>query len=143
MKRTYCRIALGVLSLALMVMPESPKLAAQTWTLSGSMNVPRASHVAVLLEDGQVLVAGGANSTGFPSSAELFDLATGVWNVTGSIVSPGGLAVAVRLQDGRVLFAGDPSSGTWSQTGSMNVARAGFTATPLQIAAEAAQVKGN
>ena len=43
----------------------------------GSMNVPRISHTATLLSNGDVLVAGGDNSTlgGSPlSSAQLFNL---------------------------------------------------------------------
>lgn len=59
-----------------------------TWQTTGSLNTSRASEVA-LLEDGQVLVAGGyhtsnGTSTGL-SSAELYDPSKGSWSLTASM----------------------------------------------------------
>src|SRR4029077_8240155 len=42
-----------------------------TWTLTGSMTTTRTGHTATLLPNGQVLVAGGGDTTIFPS-AELY-----------------------------------------------------------------------
>ena len=49
-----------------------------TWTATGSMNHPREVFTATLLNNGKVLVAGGADtSSSATSSAELYDSATG------------------------------------------------------------------
>ena len=56
-----------------------------TWANTGSLNTARTDHTATLLPNGQVLVAGGEGTTGFLSSAELYNPATGTWTVTGSM----------------------------------------------------------
>ncbi len=126
-----------------------PALAAGTFQKTGSMNVSRVSHTATLLPNGQVLVAGGDNSTlgGSPlASAELYNPATGKWTFTGSMSVPRESHQAVLLQNGQVLVAGgsnasgtlasaelyNPGTGTWAATGSMTTARSGFSMTVLQ-----------
>lgn len=60
----------GFAVLLLGVLTAIPTLAAGsgTWTLTGSLNVSRAAHSATLLQNGQVLVAGGEdyNATSLP-----------------------------------------------------------------------------
>jgi hypothetical protein len=117
----------------------------------------RAHHTATLLRDGRVLVAGGS-SVGFIipegvephllASAELYDPGSGSWTPTGSMIEVRNGHTATLLPDGRVLVAGgysvggvggpvasaelyDPSTGSWTPTGSMMRARAGHTATLL------------
>ena len=72
------------------------------------MIVPRALHTATLLEDGTVLIAGGAN--GRPSqtldSSEIFDPVRGIFLASGAMTSNRQQAIAARLSDGRVLIAG-------------------------------------
>jgi hypothetical protein len=94
------------------------------------------------------------------ASAELYDPVSGTWTATGTMLAKVGPRnsssnqVASLLRDGRVLVAGfvvldcaidgsgpcsfvsdvelyDPGSGTWTATGTMAVAREGFTATLL------------
>ncbi len=119
---------------------------------SSSMSTARAHHTATLLPNGKVLVAGGEDSSGNAlASAELYDPSSDTWAATGSMSTARTLEhTATLLPNGKVLVAGgasisssgfvvilasaelyDPSSGTWTTTGSMNVARFRHTATLL------------
>ncbi|MHB8417482.1 MAG: choice-of-anchor D domain-containing protein [Myxococcales bacterium] len=107
-----------------------------SWTLTkSSLTAPRAAHTATLLTTGDILVAGGQNSTGALTSSELFDPATGGWTATAGPLTyaPGSLPVTGLLPSGQVLVAGgdgngfesastlyDPVSQTWSATGSLH-----------------------
>jgi hypothetical protein len=116
------------------------------------MTVPRYAHVAALLPDGKVLIAGGADfessGTTALSSAELFDPATNAFAATGSMSTARYGATATTLADGRVLIAGgndsptptisyattelyDPHTGTFSPGGTMIRGRSRQTATLL------------
>jgi N-acetylneuraminic acid mutarotase len=100
-----------------------------TWTATGSLNVSRASAATLLLQNGQVLAAGGYNNTGnnnpntYLTSAELYDPSTGQWNSTTSISGNAGLPTTpVLLTNGDMLIANDaqfydPNTVTWDATG--------------------------
>jgi len=107
------------------------------WVRIRPMGQGRDGARAVLLTTGKVLMVGGGE---IPGTAELFDPATETWTPTGSMTVPGwNPSIATLLPDGRVLAAAgccgsngrvnkvaeiyDPATGTWSQTGDMNVAR--------------------
>jgi hypothetical protein len=118
-----------------------------TFIPTGSMATPRAHHIATLLADGRVLIAGGGNSGALGegsalASAELYDPASGVFAPTGSMGVARLDAGAIRLADGRVLVVGgttpsgalytgpissaevyDPTTGTFSPTGSIRGVR--------------------
>ena len=126
---------------------------------TGSMAAVRGFQTATLLADGRVLVAGGR--TAGPggglgddvATAEVYDPATGEFSPTGSMSRPREGHTATLLPDGRVLVAGgdtvqqvapstngdksnsaelyDPTTGTFSPTGSMISGRANHTATLL------------
>jgi len=119
---------------------------ANVWTATGILNNARYQDTATLLQNGDVLVAGGQNG-GTLSSAELYDPTTGAWSTTGNLNTPRYNATATLLQNGDVLVAGgqngsgvlasaelyDPNAGTWSYTtGSLNTARVDNTVTLLQ-----------
>lgn len=116
-----------------------------TFTATGSMTTARWGHTATLLSNGQVLVAGGAQTTGGMSSAEIYDLSTGTFTPTGDMTTGRVTHTATLLNTGQVLISGGgnlegvvssaelyvPSTGTFTPTGSMSTARQGHTATLL------------
>jgi hypothetical protein len=122
------------------------------FTQTGNMAVGRYLHTATLLQNGKVLVVGGAlTSTSNPvASAELYDPVTGSFTMTGAMATAREQHTATLLADGRVLVVGgtaptgtgdlqptataeiyDPSTGSFSVTGSMAEARSLHTATLL------------
>jgi uncharacterized delta-60 repeat protein len=147
----HWQILEGGRHLQLVVEPQGlryPLVVDPSWTTTGSMTAPRASHTATLLPNGQVLVAGGFNggfNSGSLSSTELYNPAAGTWSNTGSMSTNRSEHTATVLPSGKVLVAGgqnsngylssaevyDPSTGTWSSTGSLNTARSRHTATLL------------
>jgi hypothetical protein len=118
------------------------------WVMTGSLNVGRQSHTSTVLQNGQVLIAGGfsnANTT-VEASAELYDAAGAAATLTGSMTTARAGHTAMLLQNGDVLMAGggnvqggslssaeiyDPCRGIFSVTGSLNEARKFYTATLL------------
>ncbi len=124
----------------------SSALLSSQWTATVPMNVARQNHVAALLRNGSVLVAGGHPGNNTPtSSAEVFSPATGAWTVVGSMGTARRLFGACTLPSGKVLVAGgnagagdvvsaelfDPTTNTWSATGSLAAAREDFSMTCL------------
>ena len=122
-----------------------------TWTAAGDMLGGHGGHIATLLPDGTVLVAGGYDGTGnLVTSAELYDPSNGTWTATGNMIEVRADPTITVLRDGTVLVAGgytidssgnfavlasvelyDPSSGTWTATGSMAETHYVGTATLL------------
>ena len=124
---------------------------------TGSMAIGRAQMPATLLNDGRVLVTGGATGLAtVTASAELFDPAgdsgVGSFNSTASMTAARTLHQATLLKDGRVLVTGgndgsgsvgafstaelyEPTgndyTGSFVPTGSMGTARSSHSAAPL------------
>ncbi len=109
-------------------------------------------HTATLLQNGKVLIVGGIllSSSDPAATAEVYDQATGIFAMTGAMATAREQHTATLLADGRVLIAGgttstgtgdlhptataevyDPSTGSFSVTGSMAEARSLHTATLL------------
>ena len=119
---------------------------AGTFSGTGSLNTARLTP-ATLLNNGQVLVAGGSSiGAGAPlDSAEIYDPTAGTFSFTGSLNTARSGHSSTLLQNGKVLIAGgsgvdndplsgefyDPSAGTFSDTGSLNADRSDHTATLL------------
>jgi hypothetical protein len=118
------------------------------WVITGSLNVGRQLHTSTVLQNGQVLIAGGLSNenTTVESTAELYDAAGTAATFTGSMATGRAGHTATLLQNGDVLIAAgedidgnglssaeiyDPSTGTFSATGSLNIARKFHTATLL------------
>ena len=136
---TLFLLALSVFS----IMFTAPAMAQSgTWSITGSPNTARIGHTATLLSAGSVLVVGGEGSSGPLTTAELYNPTTGSFSTTGSTATARYESSAVLLPNGEVLVAGgylgtingteeftataelyNPSTGKWSTTGSMSVAR--------------------
>lgn len=120
------------------------------WTSTGSMSEARESFPAVVLKSGKVLVSGGLGPSSIVlASAELYDPTTGVWTSAGPLSTARFGHTATLLPSGKVLVTGgctasgctsytavselyDPTSNTWSLTGSLATARAFHTSVALK-----------
>ncbi len=133
----------GLVALALAMTATGPALAGG-FSNAGKMNLARYGQAAMLLANGEVLELGGANSLAAEQSADLYNPATGKWTLIQNL-DPAGLFgyEAVLLPNGEVLVVGgsalgsggnytngaalfNPSTGTWTPTGSMSIGRDSF-----------------
>jgi N-acetylneuraminic acid mutarotase len=124
------------------------------WSMAAPMSVARAIHTATLLQDGEVLVTGGAttyhgSSGSVTARAEIFDPRSGRWRQVAPLPKPLYVHSAALMPDGHVLVAGgwwstsnsdpshggvyiyDPDSDTWMATGSLVTPRAQFNLVAL------------
>jgi hypothetical protein len=126
------------------------------FTATGKMVQARVKHTATLLNDGQVLLAGGSSDGGFTSSAsaEVYDPVARSFRTTAFLISERVGHTATLLPNGEVLVTGgwnghapdapddppwdplfselyDPSSGGFQASANMSTTRIGHTATAL------------
>lgn len=111
-----------------------------TWTTTGSMNTPRASHYAILDSLGNILVIGGA------ASVESYNSTTGSWTTVGNLLQARRGFISILLNNSMILVSGGQSYsqslssselfnsliGISTATGSMNFTRCEATAILLQ-----------
>ena len=114
----------------------------------GSMVAARFGQTTTRLATGQILLAGGQNSSGALASSELYNPASQTFTASGAMTTTRWMHTATLLNDGTVLIAGgsnatsgatldtaeiyNPTTGTFSLlSNSLNTARAGHTATLL------------
>jgi DNA-binding CsgD family transcriptional regulator len=123
-----------------------------TWSVTGTLSDYRVDHTATRLDDGTVLVVGGADYVANTrASSEIYDPKSGDWTTASAIGEAREGQSATLLEDGTVLVAGgylsdpssnsgptlasaeiyDPTTGSWHETSSMSFARAWHTATLL------------
>ena len=116
------------------------------------MNNVRQLQTATLLQNGKVLLVGGADSVGSLNTVELYDPATGMSSAAPNLSVARQYHTATLLQNCKVLVTGgqdsffnsiaiteiyDPTSNAWSisggtpATGDLNIARYSHTATLL------------
>lgn len=80
--------------------------ATRSFRVVAPMATPRASHVAITLPDGRILVSGGWTGERATASAEIYDPATARWTAAAEMTEPRVSHIAVPLPDGRVLMMG-------------------------------------
>ena len=127
-----------------------------TFCLTGSMGTASSGHTATLLPNGKVLIVGGdkiitgGSSGALPvARAELYDPATGIFSPTGNMGVERRKHTTTLLSNGKVLIVGgsngsgpsfvilstaelyDPTTGTFSPTGSISTGHSIHTATLL------------
>ncbi len=120
------------------------------WTLTGSLAEAREYFSATVLKTGKVLVAGGLSTGNIVlGTAELYDPTTGVWTSAPPLIVARIAHTATLLTNGKVLVTGgcpdylcasdltsseiyDPTSNTWTTTGSLTTARRFATAVALK-----------
>src|SRR5258708_6939312 len=125
-----------------------------TWSTVGSLNVARVNASAVLLANGTALAMGGcvANcQSSTTATAEIYNPTNRTWSPTGNMLTGRANFGAVMLPGGKILAVGgcttfningcanvtakaeiyDPSTGKWSATRLMTVARGALTGTLL------------
>jgi hypothetical protein len=119
--------------------------AAPSFIYTGSMTTSRYLQRATLLNNGNVLVVGGYGSSGYLSSAEIYNTSTGTFSATQAMSTGRDSPTATLLTSGLVLVAGgenatgyqasaqlyNSSTGTFSSTGNLVTGREGHTATLL------------
>jgi hypothetical protein len=132
--RMFIITLLEVLALGLAPGTAALGQASGTWTTTGGISATsRTGYTATLLQNGQVLVAGGSNNAlgQVYAIAFLYNPSTGTWTETGSMATPRYNHSATLLANGEVLVTGgigasgatqtsaelyNPSTGTWSKT---------------------------
>lgn len=122
-----------------------------SWSKTGTMIEARAHHSATVLDNGQILLAGGIGSNGALSSIELYDPLEGGWIKPPASAQMGnarhkhtatffldmegkGHVLVVGGEDGSALNSAesyDTAAGTWSSGPTMAEARSGHTAALL------------
>lgn len=122
-----------------------------SWSPTGSMSTGRVGFALTGLLDGRVVVSGGLldRDGSTLTGTELYNPATGRWSVTGSMAVARFGHTSTLLANGKVLAVGgrtssatvdptasaelyDPSTGRWSPTGSLHVARSSAEAVRLR-----------
>ncbi|MGC2305074.1 Kelch repeat-containing protein [Candidatus Binatus sp.] len=123
--------------------------ASGSFVATGAMKTARVGHTATELENGQVLIAGGASKMfdgpKIFASAERYNPSKGRFSNTGAMLEARSGHTATLLANGKVLIACgedgttsltdselyDPASATFAETGPMSIGRDECTATML------------
>ncbi len=118
----------------------------ETWFIIDRIGNARAWHIATVLKNGKVLIAGGFNGRISLNSVQLYDPITKAWSTTGSMNNSRHGHTASLLPDRKILVIGglnvdtplnnaelyDPVTGIWTHTIKFTTPRAWHTASVLK-----------
>ena len=76
------------------------------YTPTGNLTIPRTSHTATLLPDGNVLLAGGSSPNIPTATTELYHPSTGTFTAAGDMITPRYDHTATLLPVGKILITG-------------------------------------
>src|SRR5438477_12665008 len=106
----YTLLLSGLFGISFLLRASLPSVATGTWVAVGNMSAARSGACTVALNDGRLLISGGADANGPTATAELFST-TGSWAAAASMNFPRSHQSCAVLQDGRGLVAGGTTSG--------------------------------
>jgi hypothetical protein len=122
---------------------------AATWSTTGLLTTPRVFHTASLLNDGSVLVTGGAAGSSDTASrygsVERYNPSTGIWSASTGLPAARSAHTATVVNDQVILLGGTnasnmpttdclryvQSTGNWTACAAIPTTRSGHTATLL------------
>ncbi len=117
----------------------APCWAIGEWNQTGNLDPGRSEFPSVLLDDGNVLVAGGFIGCYETSSCMIYNQITGEWATTDSLSYPAANFTLTKLSNGKILAiygifseVFDPTTGTWSGLTTLNFHRIYHSAIMLQ-----------
>ena len=108
------------------------------WAQVSPMNIARFNHRAVLLDNGKVLVAGGATNDYTTNKCEIYDPVTDEWQMVSSMNEKRENHLMLKLKNGKILVSGggnfdmvsgyvsntceiyDPTTDEWEYVSPMN-----------------------
>src|SRR3989441_2963301 len=83
----YTLLLSGLFGISFLLRASLPSVATGTWVAAGNMSAARSGACTVALNDGRLLISGGADANGPTATADLFST-TGSWSAAASMNSP-------------------------------------------------------
>ena len=116
-------VAFTVIATAILSLNSSALLAQSgTWSQTGNLTSPRTGAAAVLLKNGEILIAGGSDANGVPqASAEFFNPSTGTFSAAPAMNVPRANQAAIILSTGDVLVTGGVTDSGGDYTNSAEI----------------------
>jgi len=118
--------------------------AASTWATGASNPKPRNAYAVGALDDGRVLVAGGADNRGkVYTTSQIYDPLADSWTSVGDLGKPRSYGELFALSSSRMLYiseTGGPSGGLEATVEVFDMATSMWTAGPSAVFAEAGGV---
>src|SRR6266702_368228 len=83
----YTLLLIAFFSITLLLRASLATVATGTWVAAGNMSAARSGACTTVLNDGRLLISGGADANGPTATADLFST-TGSWSAAAAIMNP-------------------------------------------------------